>query len=498
MTPVDTGGGVTGSRRALVWTVGWAAIGALVALGVAAQVTRGVGPFDVTFSARASWHGDTLMRLAPLGTVRLDTHDSPLRIDVRLDELRSDEAAAIAREPERLEQLGDGLASDVRSALIALGLRGLLLATIGGAIAAVAVSRRMRLALAGGSVGVLIVASTATATAATWRPEALSEPTYSGLLSAAPQAVGDVEAVLDRFNEYRAQLAQLAGNVAAVYQAGQTLPVLGSAAEATRILHVSDIHLNPQAFDIIEELVQQFDIDAVVDTGDLTSFGSPVESQFVAGIGRLKVPYVWVRGNHDSMETQEAVAAQPNAVVLDGSRREVAGLAMFGVGDPRFTPDKSGQTGKDVEREEAEAYRSRVASMLRREPRRVDVLLVHDQRIAGSVGDEVPLVLAGHTHVPRRTRIGAALLLVQGTTGGAGFANLQDERPRDLSFGVLHFRADSHRLVAYDQITMSGLGERAIRVERHAVSPVSRARTTTPTTTTTTSSSTTTTTTAPS
>ena len=86
-------------------------------------------------------------------------------------------------------------------------------------------------------------------------------------------------------------------------------------------------------------------------TPETTDWGSEPESQLLDQISRLGVPYVWVRGNHDSRRTQDVVAAQPNGVVLDGDARDVAGLRMWGLGDPRYTPDKSQPVGKDVERD---------------------------------------------------------------------------------------------------------------------------------------------------
>src|SRR5262249_57916802 len=83
--------------------------------------------------------------------------------------------------------------------------------------------------------------------------------------------------------------------------------------------------------------------DMVIDTGDITDWGSEPEASYVAAIGRLNVPYVFVRGNHDSRQTQAAVGRQPNAIVLDDEVRTVDGLTIAGIGDPRFTPDKTAE-----------------------------------------------------------------------------------------------------------------------------------------------------------
>lgn len=457
----------------LVVVAAFALLGAALSVELSAHTQVAIGPFDATLSARPSLSGNTVVRLGPLGTVELDTHDAPVTMEARVDDLRLDEAGAIARDLTLLNGIEDDIARDARAGLWALVRRALLAAVLGGAVGAFAASRRWRALLGGGVVGGLLAVSITSAGAATFRPKAIAEPRYSGLLRVAPTAVGDARALVGRFGEYRAQLAEFVGNVLALYQVAQELPTLGPSDGLVRVLHVSDVHLNPQAYDLMRELVSQFEVDAIVDTGDTTDFGTALESRYVDAIGRLGVPYLWVKGNHDSATTGSAIAGQPNAVVLDSTSAEVEGIRFFGVADPRFTPDKSQPTGWEVEEAQADAYAPRVARLLRdAEPPQVDVLLVHDARTAARAGDLAPLVLAGHTHEPHQGTIGEATLLVQGSTGGAGRRGVAlDEADREpLVASVLYFDRASRRLVAYDQVVVEGLGNRGVRVERRTVS----------------------------
>ena len=41
-----------------------------------------------------------------------------------------------------------------------------------------------------------------------------------------------------------------------------------------RVLHVSDIHNNPVAFDFMEQIINNFNVDFVIDTGDITDYGT--------------------------------------------------------------------------------------------------------------------------------------------------------------------------------------------------------------------------------
>jgi hypothetical protein len=227
----------------------------------------------------------------------------------------------------------------------------------------------------------------------------------------------------------------------------------------------------------------------------------------VARIGQLGVPYVYVRGNHDSSNTQDAVADQPNAVVLDGDGATVAGLRFWGIGDPRYTPDKS-QQGAGTEQERASAFAPDVAERLvDDEPPPVDVALVHDRRMAEDLGGLVPLVLAGHGHEPDEGLIEPpdpeegtddtsdadntgdgttttaepttttvpteaaedTLLLVEGSTGGAGLRGLQGDEPEPLTASILYFDPDTRRLVAYDRLSVAWLEDAGATIQRHIV-----------------------------
>lgn len=486
-------------RWPAVRLVVFALVGAVVAVVLFGRVPAKVGPFETTLALRPSLDGSTVVHLAPLGTIELDTHDWPVRLDLRVEEIGLADAERIAEDPSALDRLGDDAPDDVRAALTGLVVRCVLLALAGGVVGGLAARTDWRSAAGGVGVALLLVVAVGGGTVATFDAGAVAEPRYTGLLTRAPQAVGDIEAVLDRFGEYREQLSDLVDNMAALYLAGAELPTFEPGGDdLVRVLHVSDIHLNPQAFDMIERLVDQFGIEVVADTGDLTDWGTTPETRLVSRVGDLDVPYVYVRGNHDSRRIQEAVAEQPNAVVLDGDAAEVAGLRFWGIGDPRYTPDKS-QPVEGTEAERAEAFAPVVAERLAEDrPPPVDVVMVHDQRMAADLGGEVPLVLAGHTHEPDVGVIEPpdededepedgseegttaadepggegeerTLLLVEGSTGGAGLRGLQGEEPEPLTATVLYFDREEGRLVAYDRITVAWLEDAGATIERHIV-----------------------------
>lgn len=122
-----------------------------------------------------------------------------------------------------------------------------------------------------------------------------------------------------------------------------------------------------------------------------------------------------------------------------------------------------------------------LAAAIRGSGEPVDVAAVHDPITGEPLDGLVPVVLAGHTHDRRVGPVipppegedaepepGATLMMVQGSTGGAGLRGLEGEDPEPLALSVLYFDPD-RRLVAYDDITVGGHGLSEAAVQRHLI-----------------------------
>jgi predicted MPP superfamily phosphohydrolase len=292
---------------------------------------------------------------------------------------------------------------------------------------------------------------------------AVREPELDGLLRQAPLVLGDLKAAPRRIGQYREQLADLVRTALAVQRRVAELPAPPSA-DAIRLLHVSDIHLSPVAFPLIAAVAESYAVDAVVDTGDLVDWGTPVEAGFADQIAALKIPYVFIKGNHDSESIVAAVRRQPNAVVLTGDREpvELVGLTFAGLPDPRFTPDKT-------TRDDTAGYKPRrAARAFAREltDRHVDVMLVHSVEAARPLSKHATLVLAGDAHDPYVRTQGAATVLVQGSTGGAGLRGVQSDPPAPFALRVIYIDRVTKRLWGVDEVTLGGLGRTEVSVRR--------------------------------
>jgi predicted MPP superfamily phosphohydrolase len=447
-----------------------AVVGALLAVVLFGRISAPLGPFDATFAFRPSGVGGAEVAVPPLGALAVDAYDGPLRLEIQLQRVDQERARALAGDPVRLAGVVDEVTDDLRSAVVRLGFTTAGLAVVGAAMASLLVYRRRwqePLLAIGITTGLLV--TTAGLGAATWRPEALSQPTYTGLLVNANSLIGSAEDIAARFDAYRASLEDLVANVGSLYSALSALPAPGGTTDTVALLHVSDIHLNPAGFDLVAQVVDQFQVDGVLDTGDITDWGSQPENRLITSVGNLDVPYVFIRGNHDSAVTAGLIAAQGNATVLDESAVTVSGIQVVGTPDPRFTPDKSSgdDDASDLILTDSGEDLAGFVDTLDAPPA---IALVHDPKQATPLDGVVPLVLAGHTHEREVSELeGGTRLMVQGSTGGAGLRGLQGEYPEPLTCTVLYLDPDTGELRAYDEITLGGLGETEVTIQRTVV-----------------------------
>lgn len=457
-----------------------AVLGAIVGLLLVPATTVEVGPLTASVHLRPSLTSETVLLLPPVGQVAFDSHTAPVRIEARIKSVDVEKAEALFYADSGFAELQQTAPETLASAAAQNAAMNALFAAVGAGLAVGLTFRRVRRSLlAGGSTVAVVVASVA-ATSVSFSADSLSQPKFEGLLSQAAYIADLGQGKAIDYSSYRDTLAEFVGQVSALYIAADSLPVGLNQENLITVLHVSDIHDNPQAYDVIEQLHTQFAIDVVIDTGDIVSWGTPVENELLHRIGTLGVPYVFISGNHDGAAASATVAAQPNGTVLDNEVVEVAGLRIAGIGDPRFAADDDSDAGGWREGDKAViASAFQLGDTIEEydaahpeEP--VDIALIHDPTKPEGLLGRTPLVLSGHMHTSKveldREGSGTDWFTV-GSTGGAlasgGIAPvLQGDDPLDLTARMLYFDKDTRRLVAYDDIVMGGLGLVSVSIER--------------------------------
>ncbi|HEV7205182.1 MAG TPA: metallophosphoesterase [Jatrophihabitans sp.] len=449
--------------------------GTQLGLRLAPGTTRALGPVDVTADVALTPQGGVRVDVPPLGTAWLGTHRGPLQLRATATNVEPERAAGLLRMPSdkddaqgvraQLDTVLASVARDARGLAAAASLRAGLAGLAGAAGLAAVTLRRPRDVAAATAASAASLAAAAALAAATADREAWRDPRLTGLLTRAPLLVGDLQQAPTRIGVYRDQLADLIRTATGVQRRVAALPG-PPPGDAIRLVHVSDIHLSPMAFPLAKALVDEYRADAVIDTGDLVDWGTPAENAFAGQIPGLGVPYVYVKGNHDSTGIAAAVGRQPNAVVLDSAETavDVAGLRFVGMPDPRFTPDKT--TGDDRAHHRVSEAAEAFAGRFRAGGARADIALVHSPTAGRALEGLVPLVLAGDTHRRDARRYGDTTVLTQGSSGGAGLRGVQQDPPTPFSLSVLYVDRTTRRLWGADEVTLGGLGRTDVSVVR--------------------------------
>ncbi len=442
--------------------------GAWLGLALGGTVHHEVGPLTTSMRVHPVWGGGSRIDIPPLGQLDLDTHTGPLGLQATLEGVDLQEARQLVQDPKQLAGLKPQAEKDLRRELEMAILRALVTSVLGAAALAALALRRVRSALVAAGTATVAMAASFAVAVSSWNPAALAEPHYTGLLTSAPSVVGNAESIVTNFSRYGDELARIVQNVGGIYAVTSSLPLLPPQDGLVRVLHVSDLHLAPQAWDLIRTVAKQYDVDVVVDSGDITDHGTRAENRYLQEIRHLDVPYVWVRGNHDSDVTEAAMRRIPRVHVLEGRPAKIAGLTFLGAGDPSFTPDKSADDPA-TDPEEVAAAAQRLADTATAAGG-VDVVVFHDPAPADVFDGTARMALFGHLHYRRVTRGDLGTWeMIEGSTGGSGLRALEPKTPANIEMSVLYVDRHSGALRAYDDITLGGLGLASAEINRHVV-----------------------------
>ena len=437
---------------------------ALAAVGIGRPTEGQLGPGRVELRAHWSWDGRTQLGLPPLGAISAATHDAPLAVDIQVEQLDIERVQSLLARPEPETRLRQSLSSDVEPLLSRFARKALLTSLlVGVVVGAVLPGRRWSWVGAGAAGALLAVGALLGQAWASYDEDAFLNPRFEGSLERAPEILRTVQKHVEGFEDVRGRVDILSQQVANLYRA----TVVGPEDEADDavILHVSDIHLNPVGVEVARQLTEQFGVDAVLDTGDLTSFGFPLEARIGDLIADIPAPYYVTPGNHDSATVRAALAAVPNVTVLAGSVVDIGGVRVLGVADPTFTADNRIGTA------DAAAEKRRQASAVARltAARRPDVLAVHDPLLAEEAAGSVPLVVTGHRHERSSEIRGGTRFLTVGSTGATGLGSFTVATQLDYEAQVLHF--SDGRLVALDYVSLGGISG-SFRIDRTVMEPL--------------------------
>lgn len=412
-----------------------------------------MGPGRLELQAGMALKGVSTLNLPPLGDISAATHDAPLELTSTLSRLDGRQVQELIASPDPADDLSKRIEADLDSALTEFVARTLALAAVVGLVAALVVARRDWWSLIiGPMASVMAVGGLLVVSWRTYELQAFESPRFTGSLAEAPRVLDTLRRHVRSFDDAKARVAVMSDQIADFYQSSALTEPLSE--QDVRLLHVSDLHSNPLGFETARRLAESFQVHAVVDTGDITSFGSPVESRVLELLRDMPAPYYVVPGNHDSAAIRETLATVPGVQVLDGQVVNINGLELLGVADPTFTADNLTPQAEADQAQRIAAFG--VADRLQANGD-VDVLAVHSPLMAQRAYGEVPLILAGHTHRKAVTLRNDTYGLVVGSTGAGGVGIFTTSDETEYEAQVLYFRGGI--LTAVDYVRFSSLHE---------------------------------------
>lgn len=437
-------------RSKLAFAV-WVVLVTLVLVTVAFRATTAVGPGTIQARVSPALDGRTELSVPPLGAVLADTHAAPVRLRFELREV--DLLDALGPGDDRgLEGIEAEVYDDIPAAVRRLAMLAVAGAALAGLVAALTFPGRRSVArLASGAViGPVVVGALVAPAAIGYAPERFEqEPQFAGPLRSAPELLQRVGSLQTRFGSVESRTQVLAERIAGLYSAAVTGDISRSDGEVV-LLHVSDLHLNAVGLSLAQDLARNFEVNAVVDTGDITSFGFGLEAGFVELLEGFDVPYYVVAGNHDSEPVRAQLARSDAVRYLDDEVVDIGGVKVLGVGDPTVT------ALRQIPREQIERTYRRQYPSTRRLVRaeQPDLLLVHSPVQAQPVVGDVPVIAAGHLHRNTLEVVDGSVITVLGSSGAAGLENLLVDESQPYRFQLLRFLDGD--LVAVDQIELRG------------------------------------------
>ncbi len=409
---------------------------------------------------RPALGGRTVLEIPPLGSLIADTHLGPVELHITLQNIRPD-ALGENLYPKVDPNLFRDLEAKSRWAVAAFIAKQIALGGLGAAVLFwVLVRPSWKRLCRAGIFGMLLVGLVLGVVLYTYDRSAFREPEYHGIIAATPRVMHTADELMSKLQDFQEKSDLLVRNIQALFEQAQRLPLLGATAEEStrRVLIVSDIHNNPFGLDFVESLVRHFRVDMVLDAGDLTDFGSPVEAQAAAKISGFGAPYIFTPGNHDSPEVMSFMRKLSNVHVLGGQVINVRGISILGSPDP-WAWEKKLAAADTPEQEELmlQQQTDGLRAALQAAEAAPDILMVHHPAVAREFAGEVPILISGHTHRVLVEQLDDSWHLNPGSTGAAGLRGLQTTSEIPYSAIILHLNGTDQAVVAADVIKYNAL-----------------------------------------
>ncbi|MEW5921062.1 MAG: metallophosphoesterase [Bacillota bacterium] len=399
------------------------------------------GAFDLETSIKLNLreNGKTVVHLPPLGRVTAFTHYPPLDLhfvlkNINLDALESLDALSPSA------NLPDLLVNDTKIHMVKYFIFLLLLSFCLGTGSALLWGRQRVNkieALHLGLVNVLVLTLLLSFSVYTYDTDAFSRAGYEGMLEAAPLVMGVMEEGHKLIGDLGLQFGAVVSSASMLQREIETTDSFSEKKDTFCLLHVSDIHNNPAAFNLMRRVLETYNVDLIIDTGDLVDFGTSLELKVMEdSIRSFPVPYIFVPGNHDSPAVVDQLKTIENVTVLEAGVVEREGLRIAAIADPSSYYPTSAVSDAETLEETAR----KLQKLVDREGR-IDIIAAHNPEFFRFLRRDGNLLLGGHMHSPQVFKGADYIEINAGSSGASGIRGLQ-KMEMQYSLVLIHFVAE--------------------------------------------------------
>lgn len=410
--------------------------------------------------------GKTSVNLPPFGEILAKTHLHPFLLKVNLERISTPGLKDIAENANNKTDLISTFEKSFQEAVKSWIVRMLVIGAAAGAFSTMLRGRfDYRKVIFGGLIGLITIGAFQFSMIRSYDYLAFKQPKFKGMLSAAPWLMNAFQKKLDSFGTYKKQVRYMAKNVSTFQDKIDKWSMLQlDSPEITKVLFISDMHNNPAGLDLAGKTIKDFNIDFVIDAGDITDYGTELETQTLDKIKQFEIPYLFVSGNHDSEVVKNALAGIENVKILDNKLILQNGMGVYGVEDP----GANSGTITTLENEEAEKFDKILYGAVKNLPQKPDVMVVHNPDYAKKASKTVKVTLSGHTHKENIEINGDKAIINAGSVGGAGIRGISGENQMPFSYKILYF--DKNKLVAVDSISFLSVNQE-FNLQRNVINP---------------------------
>lgn len=457
--------GISANKRVLALVI-MAILGSMLFIQLFARLSFQYDSLSFTLKTCFSLSGGTIINVPPVGKLFLKTHHAPWQFIFTLDAI---DFTKLEKQFNSLPVKEEWLTTLQQETLRTI-LKLFLLVAITGLFGGFITLRIMRIepftkhfsyGMLGSLMMILVLIVT---TVITYDSNAAQSPQYQGVLASAPWAMNLVTMGLDNIEIIGDNLKKISRDLPRLFKQAAQIKNIGDLQFDLSVLHVSDIHNNPAAFEFIAELVNNFKIEFIIDTGDLTDYGTPLEAEIIKEISKIKIPYIFIPGNHDSPLIIDKLKKVPSVKVLEQGSIKVSGLQLTGLADPASLSYNSDLAPDEEYLKAADTLYQTVGELVKFP----NMIAVHNLKLAKKLIGQVPLILHGHDHQYRLTAESKHVINDAGTTGAAGLRGLTEEGV-PYSATILYWKQNPSGemiLKALDSIKINGaIGK--LTIERH-------------------------------